>query len=121
MPGLLAAAVVLLGCSEAEDRVREGVGAAVGDAAAVASAQALATAANQVADRDPSGLTVRSVAALRRAAEQLPSAVQVGGIDDGDGDGLDDDARVEVRVVDGAACLVLPTDGGSSDVTRGPC
>lgn len=122
---LLAAAAV--GCSD-EDRAeitsaaedaRESVEDAAGTAAARAAAESLRAALKL---DDPSGTaTLRDVAVIQAAAEKLPDDLELAGLADDDGDGRDDDGRVEVRVNDQAACLIIPAEGDDTSVDNGPC
>jgi hypothetical protein len=105
--GLIAGA-----CDEAEEKAKE-VGAR-------ASAEGL-RASLKAQDTDDVTGGVRSVAALREAADDLPDQADVVGIVDGDGDGVDDDGVVEVRVDEEFACVTLPPSGGDIDVSGGRC
>ena len=62
----------------------------------------------------------RKVAVLQESVDDLPGSPDVSGITDDDGDGLDDDGAVEVRVNDEVACLTVAEDG-EVDVTGGAC
>lgn len=64
---------------------------------------------------------VRSVAAINEAATDLPGDVEVTGVDDTDGDGLDDDGRVQVDQGDQSACVILPAEGEDTTVENGAC
>ena len=57
---------------------------------------------------------LRSVAALQEVADDLPGDPEVTGIEDGDGDGLDDDGKVQVDQDDASACVTLPEAGDDS-------
>ena len=66
------------------------------------------------------GQRADDVDVLREAVSDLVGEPDVSGIDDSDGDGRDDDGKVEVRVDDEAACLSV-ADNGEVDVTGGRC
>lgn len=97
--------------SDAEDVARDAGARAVGEAFRVS----LET--NDIAENDG----YRSVEALQDAADDLPGDPDISGIEDGDGDGLDDDGRVEVTVDGGSACVVIPETGTDAEVTDGAC
>jgi hypothetical protein len=108
------AVVVLLaaGCDEAEETAKQ--------TGARASAEAFRVSV-KAQDTDDGTGGVRNIEALRGAADDLPGAAEVVGIDDGDGNGIDDDGAVEVRVDDEYACVTLPESGDAVDVTGGRC
>ncbi len=91
----------------------------VDDASARGQAEALRASlkGNDTADEEG----VRSVAAIRQAAEDLPGDPEVTGVEDGDGDGLDDDGKVQITVGGSSACVSLPETGGEIDVSGGEC
>lgn len=62
----------------------------------------------------------RDIAVLREAVDDLPGNPDVAGIADADGDGRDDDGRVEVRVGGEAACLAI-APSGDTDVHDRAC
>lgn len=64
---------------------------------------------------------VRDVAVLREAVGDVPGDPQVSGIDDANGDGRDDDGKLEIAVDAERACLTLPDDGGDIDVAGQAC
>ncbi|MCU1454547.1 MAG: hypothetical protein JWN46_2693 [Acidimicrobiales bacterium] len=64
---------------------------------------------------------VRSVKALRDAATKVPGHPQITGIVDANGDGKDDDGKVQVNAKGYAACLILPATGTDTTVKSGPC
>jgi hypothetical protein len=113
------AAVALLGgaCGD-DDDARDTVERLAQEGGARAVAEALRgsleaqdlTAEQNVAD----------VEVLRDAAGDLPGDPEIVGIEDGDGDGRDDDGRVEVRVEDEAACVTVQQNG-EVDVSGGSC
>jgi hypothetical protein len=72
-------------------------------------------------DTDDATGGVRNVEALQEAADDLPGDPDVLGIGDGDGDRIDDDGFVELKVDDEYACVTLPESGNEVDVTSGRC
>jgi hypothetical protein len=66
------------------------------------------------------GETVRHVSVLREAADDVPGDPDVTGIEDGDGDGRDDDGKVELATGDQRACLTV-AGNGEVDVSSDPC
>lgn len=66
------------------------------------------------------GQTVRSVSVLKDATNDLPGSPDVTGITDSNGDGKDDDGKVQFTVGNGHACLTAH-DNGTVDVTDGAC
>jgi hypothetical protein len=63
---------------------------------------------------------VDDVAVIREAVDDLPGDPEVAGVEDGDGDGRDDDGKIEVRVNDEVACVTVH-DNGEVDVANDPC
>ena len=63
----------------------------------------------QAQDLD-NGKTLRDVDVLRENANDVPGDPAVEGIVDTDGDGKDDDGKVELRVGDQAACVIVSTN-----------
>jgi hypothetical protein len=104
---LLAAA-----CDEAEETAKQ-TGARTSAEAFRVSVKA------QDTEGDPGG--VRNIQVLREAADDLPGGPDVLGINDGDGDGIDDDGFVEVSVDKEFACVTLPESGDDVDVSGGRC
>jgi hypothetical protein len=100
--------VTLVACDEAEQ------------AGARASAEVFRVSLKAQDTKDETG-GVRNIEALREAADDLPGDPNVIGIRDGDGDGVDDDGFVAVRVDDQFACITLPESGEDIDVSRGRC
>ncbi len=104
---------------EAVDEVVEDAEGGVDEVQARGSAEALRVSlkGNDTADEEG----IRSVAAINEAAEDLPGDPEVTGVDDGDGDGLDDDGKVQVTVDGQQACVVLPAEGEDTTVEDGAC
>lgn len=107
---------------DARREAQEAAGAA-GEAGSRAGARAVAEAvrAALVAEDLQGGKNLRDVAVLREAVGKVPGEPEVTGIDDADGDGRDDDGRVEIVASEERACLTLPEEGGNVDVRSGPC
>lgn len=120
---LLTAVVVALlavvggACSDDElDSVADEVGnvaSTVADAAQDVSARSVAEAyrAALLADDGADGPDRRRIQVLQETSGDLPGEPEVQGIEDGNGDGLDDDGRVELRVDDQSSCLLIAEDG----------
>ncbi len=112
--GLVAVAGVA--CSDDDvDAVADEAGdvaSSVVDAAEDVSARSVAEAYRAALVADASGgASRRQVQVLEETTGDLPGEPEVLGIDDGDGDGLDDDGRVEVRVNDQSSCLLISESG----------
>jgi hypothetical protein len=86
-----------------------------GGARAVAEALRAAVEADDRSEEDGP----RSVDVLQESVNDLPGDPEVEGIADDDGDGLDDDGLITVRVEDEAACLTIEND--DMDVDSGAC
>ena len=112
--------------SDTREKAGDAVDSAKDDAAKAAdTVQARTTAealrvslkGNDTADKEG----IRSVKAIQQAAEDLPGDPKVTGIEDGDGDGLDDDGKVQVTQDGKDACLSLSETGEDTTVDGGPC
>jgi hypothetical protein len=116
---LFVGVLVLGACDDDDaDNVRENVEDATGTIGARAAGEAMRAALEaEDLDRDE---TLRDVEVLRENADDVPGDPEVSGIEDGDGDGKDDDGRVELRVGDQAACVTVSTDNDVS-VTNDAC
>jgi hypothetical protein len=113
--GVLAVGALALAgvaCDDAEEKVN--------DATARAGAEGFRVSIKAQDTDDDSG-GVRSIEALRAAAEDVPGDPDITGIEDSDGDGVDDDGLVEVKVGDQVACVQLPESGDEVDVTGDAC
>jgi hypothetical protein len=108
----VAVTLLAVACDEAEETAKQ-TGARTSAEAFRVSVKA------QDTERDPGG--VRNIQVLREAADDLPGGPRVLGIDDSNGDGIDDDGFVEVKVDDEFACVTLPESGDDVDVTGGRC
>ena len=87
-----------------------------------AGARAAAEAARGVlkSTKLDKGQTVRSVSVLKDATDKVPGSPTVTGITDSNGDGKDDDGKVQFTVGGEHACLTAQ-DNGNVDVTDGAC
>ena len=117
---VVALGLVVTGCSDEDvDATREeleDVTGAVGARSLAESLRAALKAKELAADEH-----LRDVATLRDAAADLPGDPEIVGIEDADGDGRDDDGKVEVRTGDQAACLTIADDGNDVDVADRAC
>jgi hypothetical protein len=107
---------------EAEQRVedlQENVENAAGTSTARLNAEALRGVLLAGDSNDSGGL--RSMATLEDAIDDLPGDPTVLGVEDSDGDGQDDDGRVEVQSGDQAACVTLPETGTDVEVSSDAC
>jgi hypothetical protein len=120
---LLALALVVGGCGDDDDGDQADDGAEdAEDVAESAGARGVAEVlrASLIAEERDDEARRGEVTVLRDAVENLPGEPDVAGIEDGDGDGRDDDGRVEVRVDDEVACLTISPEG-DVDVSGGRC
>ena len=105
--------------SDAAGDIREDAEDGAGAVGARTQAEALRASLKGNDTADAEG--VRSVAAINEAATDLPGDVEVTGVDDADGDGLDDYGRVQVDQGDQSACVILPAEGEDTTVENGAC
>lgn len=63
----------------------------------------------------------RSVDAINESVADVAGEPKVVGLDDTDGDGLDDDGKVQLDVDGASACLTLPATGEDTTVDGGAC
>jgi len=125
--GFLLVAPLVAGCAsettdktgDAVESARDDVSTGADEAQARSIVEALRASIKGNATADEKG--VRSVAALQEAADDLPGDPAISGIDDADGDGLDDDGKVQANVGGSAACLTLPATGEDTTVKGGAC
>lgn len=101
--------------SDVKDNAEEGMGVAQARAAAIALQGGLK--ANQTARDDGA----RSVKAINEVADKIPGSPEISGVEDADGDGFDDDGKVQVTVGDYSACLTIEANGTGSDISDGAC
>ena len=124
---LVLTGAALSGCSsETADKAGDAAESAKDDAAQVADdasarVQAEALRASLKGNDTANEEGIRSIKAVQQAADDLAGDPEVSGIDDGDGDGLDDDGKVQVTVDESSACLSLPESGENTEVTDGAC
>lgn len=88
--------------------LRERAEDVAGSAGARAAAEVM-RGALEAQDLD-NGKTLRDVGVLRENADDVPGDPTVEGIVDANGDGEDDDGKVELRVGDQAACVIVSTE-----------
>ena len=100
-------------------KAKDNAAAAVDYTAARAAAEALRVSLKGNSTADDKG--IRSVDAINQAASDLPGSPDISGVDDGNGDGLDDDGKVQVAVDDAKVCVALPATGENTKVTDGAC
>ena len=129
------APAALLGCSDdtkdkvksaaesARDDAREAIDKAKKEARADVESAGARGAAEYVRGRikvaepdDP-----RSMDVLRGYVDDLPSQVEVSGLEDSSGDGSDADGKVQFTVGDTSACLTVPETGTDAKVTGDAC
>lgn len=126
MVAALPVALAVGGCGDEDDDASDdgddGITQEAEDLAESAGALALAEGMRSALLTDDLGDDVhrRSVSVLQEAAGDLPGTLDVGGIADADGDGRDDDGKVELRIDDEVACLTVASDEDIS-VNDGAC
>jgi hypothetical protein len=121
----LACLVGAVGCSDdsgdsALDQARD-VASDVKENANDTAARAVAEAYRAALKAKGGGQSLRTVTLLNEAADTLPGSPDISGITDSDGDGLDDDGKVQVKVNSGQACVTVPATGDLVDVNGGAC
>jgi hypothetical protein len=117
--------IVVAACGDSDDSAEDAVDSALeqaedvaGSVTARAAAEAV-RAALQAEDLDANE-TVRDVAVLQEAVADVPGDPTVTGIEDTDGDGKDDDGKVQVEVGDQTACVTVQ-DNGDVSVSSDSC
>jgi len=124
---LIAAPLLAAGCSsETTDKAKDAAKSAGNDASNAADIAEARSAAESLrtslkGNDTANAKGVRSVEAINKAAKDLPGDPTVTGVEDTDGDGLDDDGKVGVTVNDAKACLTLPETGEDTKVTSDAC
>ena len=83
------------------------------------AAEAFAAAVD--ADEDAAADGATSMSVIEENIDDLPGDPEVSGIEDGDGDGRDDDGLVGFIVDEDESCVELDPDGGEASVLDGPC
>ena len=63
----------------------------------------------------------RSMVAITESIPAVVGTPEVVGAADADGDGLDDDGKVQVNIDGASACLTLPATGDDTTVEGGAC
>ena len=125
---LLVACFLLFGlaaCGDSGDDAKDAVDSAREKAEDVAGAAGARTSAEALrglllAKHLDANQTVRNVVVLQAAADDLPGSPSVSGIDDQDGDGKDDDGKVQLAVGDQVACVSVQ-DNGEISVSSDSC
>lgn len=108
---------------EDAERNADQLGAELDETAAEAQARAAAEdlRARIKANDATSTAGPRSMAAITESAVDVVGDPEVVGATDADGDGLDDDGKVQVDVDGASACLTLPATGDDTTVEGGAC
>jgi hypothetical protein len=125
---VLVACLLLFGiaaCGDSNDDAKDAVDSARAKAEDVAGAAGARTAAEALrgllqAKHLDANQTLRDVAVLQAAADDVPGSPSVSGIDDQDGDGNDDDGKVQLAVGDQVACVSVQ-DNGETSVSSDSC
>lgn len=127
---------ILLGCSEetkkkvnsaaesAKQDAQNAIDKAKRDATSAVDSAGARGAAEYVRGRVKIGGTKndpRTMSALETYVGELPSQVKVSGLKDSNGDGMDDDGKVQFTVGNKSSCLTLPESGSNTQVTDGAC
>ncbi len=99
--------------------LRSDVSSGANQLGARATAEAIRASLKANKDADKKG--VRSVEVLNQVVKNLPGNPKVTGIEDKNGDGLDDDGFVQVDQDGQSACVTLPPRGKDIKVTSGAC
>ena len=86
-----------------------------------AAARAVAESYRAALKAKGGGQPLRTVTLLNDVKNTLPGNPDISGITDSDGDGQDDDGKVQVKVNDGNACVTIPATGDLVDVNGGSC
>lgn len=115
------------GCSDdTKDKAKDTVQSAKDDAAETVDQAKARTAAETFRTSLKNNDTAhddgyRSMDAIEESGADLPAGAEMSGVEDGDGDGLDDDGNVQIDVDDESACVRIPEDGDDIDVEGGTC
>jgi hypothetical protein len=119
--GIVVVLLAAIACSADDDSAGDDPDNDLGEQAASAEARAVAEALRVVILADGSdGPERREVASLQENVDDIPGDPDISGIADDDGDGLDDDGKIEITVDDEVACLTV-AEAGDVDVTGGSC
>ncbi|MCU1344686.1 MAG: hypothetical protein JWL70_952 [Acidimicrobiia bacterium] len=106
--------------SKVQDQAKQ-VAGDVKDSANDAAARAVAESYRAALKAKGGGQSLRTITLLNDVKGTLPGSPDISGITDGDGDGKDDDGKVQVKVNNGQACVTVPATGDLVDVTGGSC
>lgn len=123
----LSFALLTVGCSsDTADKAKDTVDSAGEDVQsgaqqATASSTAEAFRASLKGNKDADEQGLRSVDVLQQVADDLPGDPDISGIEDGDGDGLDDDGKIQVTAGDEQACISVPESGENTEVSAEAC
>jgi hypothetical protein len=120
LPLVVLAAGALAGCGDDgdDDGVVDEAEQVLESAGALTVAESFRTAL--VAEDVGADVDRRNVTVLTETVDDLPGEPDVAGIADADGDGRDDDGKVEFLVDAEAACVTVAADG-DVDVADGSC
>ncbi|QXC63189.1 hypothetical protein KSP35_10600 [Aquihabitans sp. G128] len=101
------------------DAAGDAISDKAGEAAARAAAEDLRARikANDTANDEGA----RSMSALNESIADVAGDPEVVGLKDDDGDGLDDDGKVQLDVDGASACVILPASGEDTSVEGGSC
>lgn len=104
---------------DAVDDAKDDVGEKADQAKARTAAE---TFRNTLKSKDPDADgSYRSIDLIEDAGADLPGDARLSGVEDADGDGLDDDGDVQIDVGDESACVRIPATGADIDVEGGTC
>ena len=107
---------------EIADDARERAEEATATATARATAEAIRAGLKANGTADDEG--VRSMKAIEEVLEDVedaPGEPEITGVEDADGDGMDDDGRIQVTSGDAESCVILPEEGEDTTVEQGAC
>lgn len=120
-----AVAALLLGAcgddnsDDAANRARDAAGQ-IDDAVDAGIARTQAEILRQRAkDLVRQGESLDSMSVLQEAARDLPRSPTVSGLNDGNGDGRDDDGKLQITIDESHSCVIVT--GGDIDVTSNRC
>jgi hypothetical protein len=124
----LACLLCVVACSDdgksAADQVKDAAQDAannVKETANDAAARAVAESYRAALKAKGGGQPLRTITLLNDVKGTLPGSPDISGITDGNGDGQDDDGKVQVKVNDSQACVTVPATGDLVDVNGGSC
>jgi hypothetical protein len=119
--GALAVTLLFAACGDDAKDTADSIKDQVGSAAntALARTQAETLRASIKAKGDGNADKYLSIAMLTEAAKSLPGNTTVNGITDANGDGKDDDGKMEVVVNDATVCVKI--SGTNTEVDDGAC